>query len=92
MQRVCGARHFFVRTCCVEHAHEDIAVNYALHSLGDQAWGEGKARIRLHAVGIDGDDRNLRHACLVQCTADKSDVVGGTAAAAGLAHEDGGMV
>ncbi len=53
---------------------------------------DGKARIRLHAVGIDGDYGNLSHAGFFQGAADKADVIGGTAAAAGLAHKDGGVI
>ena len=49
---------------------------------------KGKARIGLHAVGIDRDHGNLRHARFFKGTADKSNIVGSPASASCLAHEN----
>ena len=68
-------------------AHEHVSVDHGLHGLGDQGSRQGEARVGLHAVGIDGDHRDLGHPCLFQGTADEADVVGGPAAAAGLGHD-----
>ena len=87
-----GAWLLLVGPCGVENPHENVSVYHGLHGFGQQGRGEGEARVGLHAVGVDGDDRNLRHAGFLQGTADEADVVGGAAAAAGLAHENGRVV
>ena len=43
-------------------------------------------------LALDGDHGDLCHTCTFQGSADKADIVGGTAAAAGLAHEHGRLV
>ena len=48
-----------------------------------------ESRIILHAVGIERDDRNMAQICLVERTADKTDIIACPAAASGLRHHDG---
>ena len=86
------AGHQLVGTGGIEHPHEDIAVDHCLQGLGQERQTDAEARRLLHAVGIEGDHRDLGHARLLQRTADEADVVGGTAAAAGLGHDDRCMV
>ena len=92
VQRVGAAGLRLVGAGGVEHPHENVAVDYALHGLGQKGQGDGKARVGLHAVGVDRDHGDLGHARLLKGAADEADVVGRTAAAAGLAHEHGCMV
>ena len=92
VESVCGARNGLVRSCSVENTHKYITVYNSLKSLHKHGRRVGEARIRLHTVRVDGDDRDLRHSGFFQSTADKSDVVRRTAAASGLAHEDGRVV
>ena len=87
MQGVGRAGHLFIGPGGVQHTHEHVSVDHGLHGLGDQGSRQGEARVGLHAVGIDGDHRDLGHPCLFQGTADEADVVGGPAAAAGLGHD-----
>src|SRR5699024_3545847 len=92
MKGIGTARYLFIGSGGVYYTHEHIAVYHSLQSFDQKGQSDGKARIRLHAVGIDGDYGNLSHAGFFQGAADKADVIGGTAAAAGLAHKDGGVI
>ena len=92
VEGVGGALFQLVGPGGIEHPHEYVPVNHGLQGLGQHGHCHFEARVGLHAVQVDGDHRHLRHPCLFQSPADKSDIVGGTAAAAGLGHEDGGLV
>ena len=74
--------------CGVQNPHEDVSIDDGLHGLCEHRQSViVKPGLVSMPLGVQGDDRNLRHTCLLQGSADKADVVGGTAAAAGLAHE-----
>ena len=87
MKGVGASGLLFVGAGSVEHPHENVAVDHRLHGLGQHGQGDGKARVGLHAVGVDGNNGYLSHARLLQSPPDKADVVGSAAAAAGLAHD-----
>ena len=73
-------------------AHHDVTKDYSISRPGDELEIELEARILLKSGHIDRDNGNLAHAGFCQCPADKTDVVGGTAAAAGLGHQNRGPV
>ena len=75
VERICRARNGLVRSCSVENTHKYITVYNSLKSLHKHSRRVGESRIRLHAVRVDGDDRDLRHSGLFKGTADKSDIV-----------------
>ena len=72
----------------VDAAHHDIAKDNGIGGTGDQLQVELESGIFLEAGHVDRDDRDLSHACLCQGAADKADVIGRTAAAAGLGHQN----
>ena len=78
----------FIGAHAVDAAHHDITKDNSIGRAGDEPEIKLEARILFKAGHIDRDNRDLAHACLCQCPADKADVVGGTAAAAGLGHQD----
>ena len=51
-----------------------------------------EARVGLYAAQIQGDHRDLGHAGLFKCPADKADIIGGPAASPGLGHDNGWFV
>ena len=87
MERIGSARFLFIGTGSIENPHENITVNHSLHGFGDQSRRQGKSGIGFHAVGIDRNNRNLRHSCFFQRPSDKSDVIGGAATTSGLSHK-----
>ena len=76
----------------IQAAHEQVAIDQGVHRINGQPCRDLKARIFLHAVGIDGDHGDIWVARLLQGTADKGHIVAGPAAAAGLGHHDGQMI
>ena len=92
VESVCGAGNGLVRSRSVENTHKYITVYNSLKSLHKHSRCILESWVRLHTIRVDGDDRDLRHSGFFQSAADKSDVVRRTAAASGLAHEDGRVV
>ena len=87
-----AAGHHFVGAGRVEAAHHDIAVDGRLNRLDGHGNRDLKARILLHVAYVYRDNRDVPHARFLEGAADKADVVRSAAAAAGLTHEDGGVV
>ena len=83
------ARFFFIRSHTVQAAHKDIAEYESEHCTFDHLVTEREARIALKAAQIQGDDRDIWNAGFLERPADKSDVIGSTAPAAGLCHDHG---
>ena len=92
MKRIGRTRYLFIGAGAVEDTHEHITVYDSLHSLHKHGHGEFKSRITLQTAYIDGDNRNMGHTGFFQSTADETDIVGSTAAASRLAHEDGHVI
>ena len=101
-RQLAGARHVrliecvgstgcgFVRTAAVEHLHHHVAKEHRVHGLLKQRRRNLKAGVVLaERHGRKRDHRDLGVAALAQGLADECDVVGGTAAAAGLADNHG---
>ena len=89
---VCRALFLLIRTHPVNTFHHDIAEFCCIAETNRKIRRDLEARIFLQTAQVNRDDRNLRHIGLLQRTADKSDVVRSTAAAAGLAHDDSHFV
>ena len=92
MKGVCGALLLLVGTYPVQAAHEQVAVDHAPQRGEQKAGGELEALVGLHAVGVQGDDRDMAKSRLVQRTADEAHVVARPAAAAGLGHHHGQFI
>ena len=75
VESVCGAGNGLIRSRSVENTHKYITVYNSLKSLHKHGRRVGEARVRLHTVRVDGDDRDLRHSGFFQSAADKSDIV-----------------
>ena len=101
-RQLAGARHVLlvecvgsagrglVRAAAIEHLHHHVAKEYRVNCLLKQRWRNLKAGVVLaERHGRKRDHRNLGVAALAQGLADERDVVGGTAAAAGLADNHG---
>ena len=85
----CGSFLLLVGSGGVQYPHKDIAVHHCLHTFDEQGDRDLESGVCLHAVGVDGDHRNLGHTRFFQSPADKADIVGSPASSAGLAHEYG---
>ena len=92
VQSVGGTLLFLVGTHPVQAAHEQVAVDHAPQRGEQKAGGELEALVGLHAVGVQGDDRDMPQSRLVQRPADEAHVVACPAAAAGLGHHHGQLV
>ena len=101
-RQLAGARHVLlvecvgstgrglVRAAAVEHLHHHVAKEHRVDCLLKQRRRILKAGVVLaQRHGRKRDHRNLGVAALAQGLADECDVVGGTAAAAGLADNHG---
>ena len=83
---------FFIGTHAVYAAHENVSEYCAVNTAQQYIQIELKARIAFNSRHIDGNDGNLLHSCLGKGTADETYIVGGTAAASGLGHDDGDLI
>ena len=92
MKGVGGTLLFFIGANPVQAAHEQVAVDHAPQGGEQKTGGELEALVGLHAVGVQGDDRDMAKPRLVQRTADEADIVARPAAAAGLGHHHGQLV
>ena len=92
MKLIGGAGNQLIGTHPVEYAHKYVSINDRLHGFYEQRQGEGEAGIGFQSLGTQRDDRDLRHTGPLQGAADKADVIGGTAAAACLAHKYGSFI
>ena len=104
-RQLAGARHVLlvecvrrtgrclVRAATIEHLHHHVAKEHRVDCLLKQRRRNLKAGVVLaQRHGRKRDHRDLGVPALAQGLADERDVVGGAAAASGLAHEDGRVV
>ena len=92
VERVGGTGRCLVRAAAVEHLHHHVTKEHRVDCLLKQRRRNLKAGVVLaERHGRKRDYRNLGVTALAQCLADECDVVGGTAAAAGLADNHGGL-
>ena len=90
VERVGGTGRGLVRATAVEHLHHHVTKEHRVDCLLKQRRRNLKAGVVLaERHGRKRDHRNLGVAALAQGLADERDVVGGTAAAAGLADNHG---
>ena len=89
MEPVGASLYLFIRPCGVEHSHEHVAVYEGMKGLYAKHRSDLESRIGLHAVGIYGNDRNVRYTGFFQGSPYESDIVAGPAAASGLGHDNG---
>ena len=75
-----------IGTHLVGHVHDEVAIHHGVDKAAEEGDGQVEPRVLLQAEA-DGDDRNVAHSGLFQRLAEQVDVVGGTAAAAGLGDE-----
>ena len=92
VQGVGAAGGALIGTDPVQAAHEQVPIYQGPGGVQDQGYRKPEARGSFHAVGVEGDDRNVRQPRLIQSPADEAHVVAGPAAAAGLGHEDGQVI
>ena len=90
VERVGGTVRGLVRAAAVEHLHHHVTKEHRVHGLLKQRRRNLKAGVVLaERHSRKRDHRNLGVAALAQGLANECDVVGGTAAAAGLADNHG---
>ncbi len=87
-----GALFQLVGPHAVDAFHQHITENNGEGQPGNKGERDLKAGVPLEPGEVCRDDRNLLHAGLFQRTADKADVVGGTASAARLRHDHGCVI
>ena len=92
VETVCRAGLSLIRTHPVQDPHEDIAKDQSVETFYSQTRGNLEARISLQMIQVQGYYRNLLLSSLGQSPADEGDVVGGTAAAAGLGDDNGQLI
>ena len=92
VQLVCRAGHLLIRACRIDTAHEDITEDSRIQATLEQLWRERKAGVLLESDHIDRDHGHLRITGFFECTAVKTDVVAGAAAASGLGDQYSGFV
>ena len=83
-----GSLFQLVGTHPVDTFHQHISENGCKGKSGDERKGDFEAGISLETGQVRGDHRDLFHAGFFQSAPDEADVVGGTAAAARLGHDD----
>ena len=76
----------------VNTLHKNITKHSGIHNSLHQRKSKLKSWIALQTAKVKGNNRNLLHSCLLKGTADKSNIVGCTASAACLGHDDGSLV
>ena len=84
--------YFFIWAHAINTAHEDVSEYGAIGSSGEHFQIDMEAGITFQLGQIDGNNRNLFPTCLFQSSADKSDIIGRTASATGLRHQNGNPV
>ena len=90
VERVGGTGRGLIRAAAVEHLHHHVAKEHRVDRLLKQRRRQLKAGVVLAQRHCrKRDHRNLGVAALAQGLTDERDVVGGTAAAAGLADDHG---
>ena len=90
-QAVGSARLVLIRGGLVAQGAQQIAIQYAGQGTADQGQRHLEAAVLLQAGEVQAGHRDLRIPRLYQCFAQQMDVVRGTAAAAGLGDQQGGM-
>ena len=82
------ARNLFVGAYPVYASHQQITVDNSLQHFCQKTAGNFEALIFLHAVCVQGNDRDMGKTSLFQCSSDECHIVAGPAASASLGHND----
>ena len=61
IKRIGRTRHLFIRTCRIQHTHQQIAVHDCHHAPLDDPLGNLEARVLFKPRHIDRNDRDLFH-------------------------------
>ena len=72
--------------------HQNISEYRTITYSFDKRKCQFESRVAFQSTQIDGNNRNLLHAGLLECTADKCDIVGRTASTTCLRHDDSRFV
>ena len=91
MKGIDRAGHLLIWAGTVNNPHKEISVDQGMDGALQQAVIHFESGVGFDP-GTQGDDRNLFHSCFPQCPSDKTDVIGGAAAASGLCDDHGGAV
>ena len=92
VQGVGGAGFFFIRAHAVQAAHKDISQYGGIGGPDKQPSADPKPGVAFDTGQVHGNDRDLLHTGFFQCPADKADIIGRTASAAGLAYDNSHFV
>ena len=76
----------------VNTLHKNITKHSGIHNSLHQRKSKLKSRVALQTAKVKGDNRYLLHSCLLKGSADKSNIVGCTASAACLGHDNCSLV
>ena len=82
----------FVRTGTKVHLLQQVAKGNSLHHAVDEGSSQGEARVVLDSLQGSCDDRDIAKPGILESLAQQTDVIGGTAHAAGLSKEKGGVI
>ena len=92
MKAVGRTFHLLIRSYPVETAHEKVTIDNCLEQTVNQGNRPFKAFILLDTLHTQTDNRDMPIAVFGQAAPDKSDVIGSTAASAGLGNDDGCLI
>ena len=82
----------FIWAHAINTFHKNITKHSGIHNSLHQRKSKFKSRVALQTAKVKGDNRNLFHSRFLKGTADKSNIVGCTASAACLGHDDCSLV
>ena len=89
MHGIGRTRSGLIRAHTVKTTHKDITKDNTIHPLGQQWKCDLETWLFFQSTDIQGNYRNFRMSGFFQGTADKANIVGSTAAAASLGHDNG---
>ena len=74
--------------------HDEVTQQHAICHLNECLWCQLEARIGilLQSGEVQGNDRDITHAIFNQCFAQQMNIIGGTAAAAGLGNHNSNLM
>ena len=83
-----------IRPALVIDMHDKVTQQYTICHLNECLGGQLKARIGilLQSGEVQGNDRDITHAIFNQCFAQQMNIIGGTAAAAGLGNHNSNLM
>ena len=92
MQRIRRAGNALIGTDSIQAAKKKVAEDDGFAGRKDHRRGKPEPFVLLHAVGVQGDNGDMRETGLVKGTANETHIVAGPAASTGLRHDDGEAV